>query len=563
MSPRDRNDLDPAQLEALLDVGRSLVAAHEPETVLRRVLEAAQELTGARYAALGILDSDKVELERFVFAGIDEDLRERIGSLPRGHGILGEVIRHPEPLRLARIGDHPRSYGFPAGHPPMQTFLGVPVMIRGEVYGNLYLTDKAGGVPFEEEDERLAVILGEWTALAIDNARSHASGERRRGELERAMRGLEATVALSRDLGGEVDLERVLELVVKRGRALVDGGSCLVVLEGEEGLAVAAGAGDLTTELVGRKLEGRKGTLSKAVDDGIVRSGAAAIEAVRELGIEGTSAVVVPIHSRGRALGALIAADRIDDRTPLDSDDALALASFATSAATVIATARAAEGERLRLTIAAAEQERQRWARELHDETLQDLGALRVMQESALQRDDEQAARRALRDASAAVANVIEGLQGLITELRPAALDQLGVGPAIEGLADRVRRRSDLLVETDIELGGGEADEPRRFDPAVEATVYRLVQEALTNVVKHAGASRARVAVEAVEDAIVVVVEDDGSGLDAANPTGGFGLIGMRERVELADGQLRLGAGSSGGTRIWASLPAGPTPGQG
>ncbi len=251
--------LDPKHLERLLEVGRGLVEKRDPEVVLRKVLEAARELTGARYAALGVLDERKRELDRFVTVGIDAELRERIGPLPRGRGILGELIRAPRPLRLRRISDHPRSYGFPAGHPPMETFLGVPVMIRGEVFGNLYLTEKEGGEEFGEEDEELLVVLAQWAAIAIDNARSHEMSRRRQDELERAIRGLEATISLNREIGAEIDLPRVLELVVKRGRDLVDARSCAVLMvEGGDGFSVGQVAGELRSE------PGRPGALDRA-----------------------------------------------------------------------------------------------------------------------------------------------------------------------------------------------------------------------------------------------------------------------------------------------------------
>ena len=151
--------LSEKELRKLLDVGRALVAELDVETVLRHVLETAREITGARYAALGILDERKEELERFVFVGIDEDTRRLIGPLPRGGGVLGELIRNPQPLRLPDVTQHRRSYGFPPGHPPMTTFLGVPISIRGEAWGNLYLTDKAEGAEFDERDEESAIVL--------------------------------------------------------------------------------------------------------------------------------------------------------------------------------------------------------------------------------------------------------------------------------------------------------------------------------------------------------------------------------------------------------------------
>jgi GAF domain-containing protein len=194
--------LDETRLEALLEAGRGLVAQREVDAVLEELLRVACELTGARYAAIGVLDEDRRELERFVTRGIGDAEREAIGDLPRGHGILGELIRNPEPLRMEDVNEHPRSYGFPANHPPMHSFLGVPVLIRGEPWGNLYLTEKRGG-PFDGADEAATVILADWAALAVDNARLHEDAARRRAEAERAVRRLEATAAIAgRPFGG-------------------------------------------------------------------------------------------------------------------------------------------------------------------------------------------------------------------------------------------------------------------------------------------------------------------------------------------------------------------------
>ena len=158
-------------IRRLLDVGRALTTELDTGLVLDRVLEAAREITGARYAALGILNDEHTELEQFLTSGVDEDTRRAIGDLPRGRGVLGALIEHPQPLRLSDVGQHPSSYGFPAGHPVMRSFLGVPVVIRGQVWGNLYLTEKAEG-EFTEADEEAAVILADWAAIAIGNARS-------------------------------------------------------------------------------------------------------------------------------------------------------------------------------------------------------------------------------------------------------------------------------------------------------------------------------------------------------------------------------------------------------
>jgi GAF domain-containing protein len=187
-----RDGLDDHRLRRLLDFGRGLVADLHREVVLDRLLEVARELTGARYAAIGILDADREELERFLVSGIDDETHRAIGDLPRGRGILGELIREPRPLRLRDISDHPRSYGFPPEHPPMTTFLGVPILIRGEAWGNLYLTEKATDEEFDEVDEESLLVLAQWAAIAIENAQLYERAEARRNELERAVRGLEA-----------------------------------------------------------------------------------------------------------------------------------------------------------------------------------------------------------------------------------------------------------------------------------------------------------------------------------------------------------------------------------
>ncbi len=529
----DPVNVDANKLEQLLDVGRSLVGERDPDAVLMRVLEAARTLTGARYAAVGVLDEDGSELARFLTVGIDEETRRRIGPLPRGHGILGELIRNPKPLRLTRISDHPRSYGFPAEHPPMETFLGVPVRIGDAVYGNLYLTEKEDGTEFDAVDEHVLVILAELAAVAIDNARAHAQSLRDRRKIENAMRGLEETASLNREMVGRGDYDRVIELVVKRGRSLAEARTAiLLLLEGDD-LHLVAAAGEVAPEILGR-VTPAQGSISQ----GVLRAGRGQLitadVAVRfdEVNPGGGSGVIVPLRARGTDLGVLAFFDRLDPEHPFSTDDVLALESFGTSAATRIYAARALDDERVSLSIAYSERERQRWARELHDETLQELGALNVTLASALAGDDPAAMRGALERSSAQVEQVIAGLQGLITELRPASLDQLGVAAAVETLIERVSSRSGLDLDLDLDLAydGGRATS--RLDPELESTVYRLVQESLTNVVKHADATQARIKIEETEGRLTIAVEDNGHGFEGT-PNGGFGVVGMRERVAL------------------------------
>src|SRR5215213_9679814 len=246
--------LDDLRLRRLIDAGRGLISNLEVDAILHQLLDVAREVTGARYAAVGVLDERREELERFVTAGVDAETHRAIGDLPRGRGILGLLIDDPRPMRLEHIGDHPHSYGFPSGHPEMETFLGVPVVIRDEAWGNLYLTEKADGEPFTEADEESAVILADWAAIAIENARLYASLEQRRDHLERAVRGLDTRVAIAQALGGETNLARILELIVKRARALVGARTLVILLEQENELVVSAGAGELAAGARGQRM---------------------------------------------------------------------------------------------------------------------------------------------------------------------------------------------------------------------------------------------------------------------------------------------------------------------
>src|SRR3954451_7169146 len=244
---------DPALLRRLIEVSRSVASELDVETILQRVIEEACEITGAQYAALGVLNDSRDGLERFITTGIDAETHRNIGDLPRGRGVLGVLISDPQPLRLPDVGQHPQSYGFPLAHPPMTTFLGVPIVIEGEAWGNLYLTEKDGR-EFTEEDEEAVVVLADWASIAIANARLYRTVRERRDELERTIRGLETTTEIARALGGVTDLERVLELVVKRSRALLDARSAeIALLDGDE-FVLAAVAGEGVEGLAGTRV---------------------------------------------------------------------------------------------------------------------------------------------------------------------------------------------------------------------------------------------------------------------------------------------------------------------
>jgi signal transduction histidine kinase len=544
--------LDEARLRRLLDAGRALVANLDLEAVLDGLLETAREMTGARYAALGILDDERITLERFVTRGIDPDTHRAIGDLPSGRGVLGVLINEPHALRLDDVSEHPLSYGFPPQHPPMHTFLGVPVLIRGEVWGNLYLTEKAGGEPFDVGDEQIATILGEWAAIAIANARLYEGVQQRRHELERVVRRLEATTAIARAVGGETELPRVLELIVKRGRALLESRSVVLLLVDGDDFVIAANAGEVRSGARGGRFPIGDSTSAEVlrsqrplrVDD----TADLRVSAER-LGVEAArAALLTPLTFRGLPVGVLAAFDPVSGE-PFTAEDERLVLGLAASAATAVGTAQTVERDRLRRTLDAAEQERRRWARELHDETLQGLGALQVLLSGAQQSGEPTAVAAALGQAVEQIGHEIDALRTLITELRPAALDELGLAPAIETLTDRMAAVNGLDVRRQVELG-----ERSRLAPEIETTAYRIVQEALTNAAKHAGAERVDVAVRLVAEELVVEVTDDGGGFGVGDPTEGFGLSGMRERVALAGGTLAVES-TAAGTRVAARLP--------
>lgn len=551
--------LDEPRLRRLIAVGRSFVQELDPEALLTNILVAAQELTGARYAALGVLDADREQLARFLTRGIDPVQQQAIGDLPHGRGILGVLIDEPEPLRLDDLHKHPRSFGFPASHPPMTSFLGVPILVRGVAWGNIYLTEKENG-PFDAADEEALIILADWAAVAVDNARVHAEVQTRNDKLQRMNRVLAATTSIAHAMGSETDLERVLELIVKRGRALVEAGTMFISLAQEdEQLVIAAAAGDQGPSLPGTRVPLAGSTAGEVLRDGHPRR----VRADRlsfspaQLGIPGmTNCLLVPLVFRGRSLGVLFALDRVDAEATFSGEDEELLLAFAASAATAVATAQDVSENRLRDILDSAERERRRWARELHDETLQGLAGLQLLLSIAEQQSRDESTSAKVRDVLDALGSEIGKLRTLITELRPAALDELGLRPALESLARAVSTTSGLEVDLRVDL------QDERLSGELETAVYRVAQEGLTNVMKHADAVRCILEVAHNDGAVDITVRDDGRGIDegALARRNGFGVTGMRERARLEGGSLTLGPGAAGGTELRVQLPLPPPP---
>jgi signal transduction histidine kinase len=538
-------------------VGQLLISELDQRVVFDRILETARDLTGARYAALGILNDSRDGLERFLTVGIDPKTRLAIGDLPRGLGVLGVLVEHPQPLRLADVAQHPSSHGFPPGHPAMHSFLGVPITIHGRAWGNLYLTEKAHG-EFTEEDEKAAVILASWAAIAIENSRLYELSERRREQSEMTSRRLQVARDVAVAVGAEVELERVLELIAERGLVLVHAETLLIWLREGAELVLHAGAGHVSDSVGGMRVPA-EGTLSGEVLEHRRSRRFRATDATRgavaqKLGVaEAESILMVPMLHGGRRLGVLVGFDGRGDGEGFSEEDEQLREAFAASAATAVALTQSVRADRLRSALGAAEVERGRWARELHDETLQNLAGLRLRLGSALRRDDPDYTREAVREASGDVENAIENLRSIITELRPAALDELGLLAAIESLLDRHRHRGVFLVESKLAVRRP-ADRRLRLDPELESAVYRLLQEALNNVAKHAKAGMVRVTIDESDTDIRIEVRDDGDGFDTGMANGGFGLSGMRERVVLAGGTFNIASGENG-TTVNAWLP--------
>jgi signal transduction histidine kinase len=542
------------RFKRLVDVGATLLSELDLESVLRSVVEAARELTSAEYAALGVLDRDRKELERFIYLGIDDETKRVIGNLPRGRGVLGELIREPKPLRLPDVNEHPHAYGFPPGHPPMHSFLGVPITVRGETYGNLYMTEKRGGTVFDDDDEAAAETLATWAGIAIENARLYTTLSEREADIEQALKRAEASVDIARAVGGETEVTPVLNLIVKRARALVDAKALLVLLRREGRLFVAAQAGEVGEEVRHLTIPTEDSIFQTAMQERVsqhLERGTPPSEArLRErLGAE--AALVVPLLFRGRAVGALVALDRESGGTDFDEENLRLLQAFATSAATAVATAQTVESDRLQQQVEIGERERQRWAQELHDDALQGLAAIRISLATALQGDAPDRANRIEKAAEETIARLedqINELSRLINDLRPASLERLGLAGALEALAEECSARGDFGIETEIEIA-------EKLNGEEERVVYRLVQEALNNVLKHASAGSAKVSARLVDHQVQITVQDDGRGFDPESVSTGRGLTGMRERIESLGGEIEMHAEPEHGTQVSARLP--------
>ena len=536
------------RLRALVETGVTLASELSLEALLQRLVEAAAELTGARYAALGVIDRSGSELERFLTTGIDAETHAAIGDLPRGRGILGVLIREAKPLLLHDISEDPRAVGFPPNHPQMRSFLGVPILLRGVAYGNLYLTEKAGGEDFTNEDEELVTLLAAQAAVAIENARLYEAATAWSRQLESLNEVADALVT-------ETDVDRLLELIASRLRELLDARLVTVLLPaGSDQLRFVAVAGQAGEELTGKTISragsksgrvlerGQSERVDSVLDDPDVDQ-----EATRLLGAR--SGLWVPLRVRGRSIGILAAHDKLGADVRFSDTDLRLAETFASRAAVAVDLSERLARDALRRVVEAQEAERRRLARELHDETGQALTSILLRLkgvEEELGADNARAKIGALRDL---VVSTLQDVRRLAVELRPSALDDFGLVTALERLTESFAEQSRIPVDFQSALP------PERLPEEVETALYRIVQESLTNVVKHARATRVSVLLTRKNGAVAAVVEDDGRGFDpTAVREDGFGLVGMRERIASLGGRFEIESGKAG-TTIAAEVP--------
>ena len=528
--------------ERLLEAGLALAGDLALPATLQRIVELAAGLAGARYGALGVLGRDGVITE-FITTGVSVEERAAIGHIPHGRGILGVLIDDARPLRLHDIAEDPRSVGLPPNHPPMRSFLGVPVMARGRVYGNLYLTEKQGGEDFDAGDERALTLLAGQAGAAIEAAQLYEEASDRAQRLE-AIREITTAILAGTDTG------ELLELIVGHARALVGADLATLALPvDDERLAVEAADGLLADELRGTVFlaegsvtgevlrTGKAVVLADAASDGrsaqpIVRAGVG-------------PAVFVPLAVRGRTLGTLTVANASGGALLRETAVQL-VETFAEQAAVALEYARL-QGELQRLAVL---EDRERIAKELHDGAIQALFAVGMgLQGSALLAGDPELRDR-LQNAVEELDRVIRDLRNYIFGLRPGILADRQLDQALQGLVEEFGQRTGVVAVAEIDPGVAAELSGKAGD------VVQLAREALSNVSRHAEAATCRVSLYRDTDGAVLEVDDDGRGFDPAAATGtGQGLGNLRERAESLGGRAEIQSAPGEGTRVRVRIP--------
>lgn len=537
------------RMARLVDMGLQLAGELVMGDLLPALVGSARELFEVRYVAIGVLDPSGTTIESFESLGLDGETKARIGRLPTGRGLLGALLEEPRPVRLERIADDPRSCGFPPGHPPMESFLGVPILLGGVLLGNLYMTEKHAG-PFTEDDERLAQVFAAQAAVAIDNARRFERERERIMTLESLQGTVQAVQeVLAEGLRTNQSLDEVLSAVVGQVCELAGAeGACVALVDNGRLVVRAAEGVPQMGATIGRTSGASARALARVLRD-LVEMPVEAVEL--RVGSE-LAGVLAAAGDAAAGFGAKAVMQAVASQLALAlANERARIAEYErVAAATALDLARERErstAEGFRRAIRAQEAERGRIARELHDEAGQVMMAVALHLRALEKSTSDPRQREDLEELHAIVSEAATGLHEMISDLRPGLLREHGLAAAIEQQVARTRDASGIQIGLHLEALPPLPDE-------VEIALYRIVQEALVNVVRHSGATAA--SVTAARDAVRLrlVVEDNGCGFDAAAPRHRHGLLGMSERMALLDGQLHIDSSPGGGTAIIAEL---------
>ncbi|TDO37961.1 sensor histidine kinase [Paractinoplanes brasiliensis] len=516
------------RLRALLDAVVGISTDLDLRSTLQRIVESACALAGARYGALGVIGADRTQLSDFITYGIDPATHAAIGDLPHGRGVLGLLITDPHPVRLPDITKHPHSYGFPPHHPPMHSFLGVPVRIRDHVFGNLYLAEKQGAPEFSEDDEEIVVALAAAAGVAIDNARLFTLAQRRE-------RWLAATAEITGVLLGTVRRTEALQLIARRAREVSNAELVLVLLFDDSSytIEVADGADPACTRLTGGRIAAGEFDQSRyqVVDD---------LRATADWPgpVPAGPAVVAPLAGADSPHGLLIVTQA--PGRPVADEDAVLLSTFAGQAALVLERARAQEERELLAVLA----DRERIARDLHDVVIQRLFATGMqLQGAALQNSRDETVKR--------INSTVDDLDETIRDIRRSIFElRAPVGPSLRASLRETVEAAALGFRPTLDTSGPvDSAIPDDIVPELLA----VLSEALSNVARHAAATSVRVSVRAADGEVILQVSDNGAGLPPGAARGG--LVNMAERAHDLGGSFDAGPGPDGGTTVTWRVP--------
>ncbi|MGH3453774.1 MAG: GAF domain-containing protein [Nocardioidaceae bacterium] len=532
-------------LDAVVDLGTDL----DLPRVLQRITDAACTLANARYGALGVLGPDGEVLAEFITHGVTDEERARIGPPPSGHGVLGVLIKEPQPIRLPHIGDHPQSYGFPSNHPPMESFLGVPVRVHDHVYGNLYLTEKIGADEFTDLDERIMVALAAAAGVAIDNARLYELTDRRR-------QWLQATAEIMNVLLGEVDRAQALRLIAGKAREVSgcdvaavlladqsDDGRHLV-LEVVEGIDAGSIEGERISIDAGGVLAEAMEQESPVIVDDLAKEAQSGRAQLPAEFADMAYAVLVPLRTPAGG-GVLLAAQRRDASQLVAGFDIELIGTFANQTALALERVRAQED---RAQVAVLE-DRDRIARDLHDLVIQRLFASGLQVQGALELIRRPDVRQRLTKVTDDLDSTIRDIRATIFELQHRS-DRSDVRADIRGLAKEYTASFGFAPTVDL-LGPVDSAVPTELRPEALA----VVREGLSNAARHAQASEVHVEVDVRGGNLGITIADDGVGI--GETTRRSGLRNLRERAEAHDGTLDVQPNEPHGTILRWSAPLG------